>query len=1181
MLKTVFTLIFLSIVFALPAQVVINEASNRNYSQITDEDGEYHDWIELYNTSASDINLSGWTLSDNPDNMAKWEFGNATIPANGFLLIHASGKDRKVLGESQHWESAVLPSDVFAYKVPNSAIPSNWVTRGFNDASWQTGSAGFGYGDDDDETTVPSGTVSVYIRKKFNVPDKTAITGAILHVDYDDGFIAYLNGQIVARANINPNPDWNTFTNGNHEAAMYNGGSPEVFEIDQEELNSILVEGENILAIEVHNTSNTSSDLTLIPFLSFSLSEGKSYFQPIPGWFDGNSAAQLHTNFKLKTKGEELFLSKGAVVIDSIDVPKIFVDQSFGRVTNGARQTGIFIEATPGASNNTSSANTNGYTGKPTFSFEAGFYNASLSVSISTSEPNSIIRYTVNGSEPTAASTRYSVPVSISTTSTLKARCFSNNKLPGETTVATYLINEDFSLPVLSVSAKHDEIFGASGIFTNYNDTWDIPAYAEYFENDNSLAFSQDVGMQVDGGAGGSRSHPQHSFRIEPGNRSLGDGDLKYKLMHRRPNRDNYPSFYVRNGSNQYLTLPYKDGLEVTALGRNTYTYYSAYQPIVVFINGEYFGVYELREKINDDFLEDNYGMNIDSLDFLGVSYFKGQQLEALRGSIDPFIDDFNRFQDMNIHADNYLDEVDKFLDIKSYTDYIIAESWVANNDWPYNNIKLFRCQSTGYRWQWAINDLEWGLNPNGWTTSSFDHIEYMIEQGQWNYYTGYWYNMMQNPDYKAYFINRFADLMNTSYHFSVIGPLENQMFNEIYPEMDGEFEKWGNSNITAQMNSFTRNHDTFRSELERRGPQVRRHLQSHYGLSHQVTVTLDVEPVGAGSIKISTITPVHYPWEGIYFTDVPIEIEAIPNPGYVFAAWGNNTFIDDIANACQTGELTGTALNFTAYFDESANSYEGIAISEFNYKPGKGLDNPDWIELCNFGPAEVNIKDWYITDDNPEHVFIFSDDFIMAPGQRIIITDEKDKFRKNYPGVALYAKEMNFGLASPEDEINVYNKTGEPVASVRYSDHYPWALCNDDYGRTLELRTPGANPDQPSAWFRGCVGGSPGTAYQYCEEETVSSPPLLTTNFDLKVYPVPATNMINIDLRLDKNDLNCSIYLYDMMGKLVKTTQVEKVTAGLKTVKLPVENLREGIYFLRISTLGKDYTTKVLKVKN
>lgn len=1181
MLKSAFTLLILSVVFSLNAQVVINEASNRNYTQVADEDGEYHDWIELYNTANSDVNLSGWALSDNPKNLTKWEFGNTTIPARKFLLIHASGKNRKVLGATQHWESAVLPDEIFSYMVPTSAMPSNWASPEFNDSHWNRDKAGFGYGDGDDQTNVPTGTISVYIRKTFFIPDKSTITGAILHVDYDDGFIAYLNGEIIARANMNDNPNWNSFSNGNHEAVLYTGGTPAAFEIDSEKLNSILIEGENVLAIEVHNTSTSSSDLSLIPFLSFALTEGKSYFQPTPGWFNGNATTQLHSNFKISAEGEEIFLSRDSVIIDTLNIPRLFVNQSIGRISDGAGTTGIFTDATPGSSNNTTEAFTHGYTAKPTFNFEPGFYNSSLNVSITTNESNSIVRYTTDGSEPTSASSRYLSPVRINKTMCLKARCFSDEKLPGETAVATYLINEEFSLPVLSVSAKPDDIFGPSGIFTNYNETWDIPAYVEYFEKDKLLAFGQNAGMQVDGGAGGSRSHPQHSFRIEPGNRSLGDGDLKYKLMHRRPNRDNYPSFYVRNGSNQYLTLPYKDGLEVTALGRNTYTYYSAYQPIVAFINGEYFGVYELREKINDDFLEDNYGMNIDSLDFLGVSYFKGQQLEALRGSIEPYIEDFNRFQELDIQSENYLNEVDKFFEFRNYTDYIIAESWVANNDWPYNNIKVFRCQSTGYRWQWAINDLEWGLNPNGWTTSTFDHIQFMLEHGQWDYYTGYWYNMMQNDEYKAYFINRFADLMNTSYHFSVIGPLENEMFNEIYPEMDGEYEKWGTSNITSQLTRFTNNHNTFRSELEKRGPNVRKHLQSHYDLSHQVRVTLDIEPPGAGSIRISTITPSVYPWEGIYFSDVPIEIIAVPNPGYAFSEWVDNRFIDDIYSAFQIGELTGTNLNFTAHFKESINEYEGVAISEFNYKPGKGLDNPDWIEICNFGPVDVNLKDWYLTDDDPGHVFVLNEDVILASGQRIIITNEKDKFKSKYPGVMVYPKEMSFGLGSPEDEINFYKKTGESVASVHYSDHYPWALSNDDNGRTLELRTPGADPDQPGAWFRGCIGGSPGTAYQYCEEVIVSAPVLAKSNFDVKVYPIPATDILNIDLFLDIDDYNCEINLYDMMGNLVKNSSVEKAKAGLKTVKLPMENLREGIYFLRVSTSSNEYTTKVFKINN
>lgn len=1178
MLRTGISLFLIFLFYSLTAQVVINEASNRNFTKLYDEDGERNDWIELYNTGDDAVNLKGWSLSDKKSQPDLWTFGDVQIEANDFLLVHASGKDRRTDQQSVFWETAILPNSVFRYVVPDAKVPNEWASLGFNDSHWQEGSAGFGFGDDDDQTIIPDGSIAVFIRSSFSIADTSAILGAILHVDYDDGFIAYLNGKVIARSNVNENATWNTYANDNREAEMYNGSMPQTFSVDVNYLKSILVEGENIFAIQVHNVSNTSSDMSLIPFLSFALKDGYSFFSPTPEWFVGNTPGQLHANFKISVNGEMIYLSQNGVVADSLLVPKLMTDHSIGRVKNGENLIGIFVYATPGASNNWQTSYTDGYTNSPSILPTAGFFDSAVEVSIYANDQNATIRYTLDGSEPSTLSPIYTAPLRISKTQSIKARSFVQGKLAGVSATSTYFINEEYTLPVLSVTTTRSNLYGSNGIFTNYNQTINIPSYVEYFDKNKQLGFKQYAGMQVDGGAGGSRHLPQHSFRIEPGNGSLGDGDLKFKLMHRRPNRSNYPSFYLRNGSNQHNILTYKDGLQVTALGRNTYTYYSAYEPIVVYINGEYFGVYELREKINYDYLEDNYQMNIDSLDFLGVSYFKGQQLEALRGSIQPFIDDFNYFLDLEVESADFLSEVDQFLDIKSYTDYIIAESWVGNNDWPFNNIKLFRCVGTNMRWQWAINDLEWALNPNGWTSSSFDHIQFMKDYGTGNYYTGFWFRMMNNANYKAYFINRFADLMNTSYHFSEIGPLENEMFNEIYPEMDGQFRRWGSSNIDGQMDDFLRNHQTFRSELEKRSTYVRNHLQSHFGLKNKVTVTLDVEPAGAGTIQISTIVPITFPWEGIYFTNVPIEIEAIPNPGFQFDQWGNADIIDNIYQAYINTEFNNRKQQLKAYFVPDEQPNHGVVISEINYKNGKNITSPDWIEICNYSNENVNLHNWTLTDDNPDHLFVFDKDWVLAPGERVVLSNDYQTFLRLYPNVQTFPGEFSYGLGSPHDEINLFNEQGELVVAVHYSDHYPWPLSNDLKGRTLELRIPGAAPDNPMAWFRGCIGGSPGTAFSDCGDESVDVLEYADKQLNVKAYPNPAADFISIDIQLDDEDNSCSITVLDMMGNTIETLSQKGADAGWHTLQLNVEKVRSPIFFVKVNTNKSEHFLKMLK---
>jgi hypothetical protein len=1187
MLKFILALLlFTSLINFTNAQVVINEVSNRNYKQFADENGDYNDWIELYNSGIKEVNLNGWALNDSKKDYEKWKFGNTVIPSGKFLLIQASGKNRNLLVGATNWESAVLPGNDFSYLIPDSSTPANWYQPEFNDSLWAIGKAGFGYGDDDDQTVVPEQTLSVFLRKKFIVPDTSAILTGVFHADYDDGFIAYLNGVKIAGANVTDNPLWNTLATVAHEAVMYSGGKPDRFDIDTKTLKSILKNGENVLCIEVHNFVVTSPDLSIIPYLSFALKDEISFFQPAPTWLYEAQSGFLHTNFKIAKEGEMIYLSDTISVIDSMKAEATQIDQSTGRITDGVSQTGIFLKATPGASNNTSVAFTQGYASTPKFSQKAGFYSSAFDLTITSSETNSSIRYTIDGSDPTETSTLYSAPIKISSTKSIKACNFLSGKMPGEIATATFFIKEEYSIPVLSVTTNSSNLYGSNGIFDNTNLSFDVPSYVEYFEKDKQLAFHQSAGMQLDGGAGGSRTLPQHSFRIEPGNGALGDGNLNYKLMPRRPNRTNYPSFYVRNGSNQFLVLPYKDALEVTALGRNTFTYYSAYHPIVVYLNGKYFGVYELREKINEDFLKDNYQMDTDSLDFLEVSYFKSQikginppQLEALQGSTQPFVADSARFFNLNTQSADYLEKVGEFLDLQSYTDYIIAESWVADVDWPYNNIKIFRCKGTGYKWRWAINDLEWSLNPNGWSTSSFDHIQYML--GYSKIYTDFWNKLIQNSGYKAYFVNRFADLMNTSYNFSSVRLLETDMYNEIFPEMGGEYKLWGYLIPSESLTKFSKNHEIFRTELEKRSDFVRSHLQSHFNLSKQVAVTLEVEPEGAGSIQISTITPTNYPWEGIYFTNIPVEVTALPNLGYQFANWDVNSFINDISQATVSSKFTVSKIKLKAHFVTTNDSYDGVVISEINFKPGKNFDSPDWVEFCNLSRNDVNLKGWRFTDEDSTHVFVFEKDLILGSNQRLVVSNNQQQMKILYPDIDIYPREFNFGLGSPSDEIHLFNSENVQVVSIMYSDNYPWALSEDFSGRTLELRSPNGDMNDPTSWFRGCIGGSPGKAYQPCNEPVVSAPMVMAiNNFDVKVFPVPANDFIEVEIGLDKDVDYCDAKIYNIMGSELKSVSLGKLGSGFYQTHIELNGIQESMLILKVSTNRNVRVVKIMKFR-
>ena len=186
-----------------------------------------------------------------------------------------------------HWETAVFDDDIWKYLRGTSEPDPNWRKLSFNDASWLQGYGGVGYGDGDDNTIISS-TVSLYLRRMFNLIDTAKIEQAVLHVDYDDAFVAYLNDVEIARANIGTvgdHPPFNQNALGLHEAQIYQGGNPDEFVIDVQTLKSIILPGNNVLSVQLHNDNITSSDLTGRIFLSLGINDMSTGYSPTPTWF--------------------------------------------------------------------------------------------------------------------------------------------------------------------------------------------------------------------------------------------------------------------------------------------------------------------------------------------------------------------------------------------------------------------------------------------------------------------------------------------------------------------------------------------------------------------------------------------------------------------------------------------------------------------------------------------------------------------------------------------------------------------------------------------------------------------------------------------------------------------------------------------------------------------------------
>lgn len=885
------------------AQVLINEGSSRNYRTIADEDGDHPDWIELHNAGSEWVNLQGYALTDNIAEPDKWIFPAMGIEPGGHLVVFCSGKDR-LPQPGQTTVAAILnyvPS--VGWNTHTCAAPFTWdgVSNLLIEVcSYNSTSVTLNSIVEHTTTDLPSTSFT------YSDTISTVCAGTYGNLSQRRPVVR-LNGITVGTA------DWtNSHTQFPAPYANWYGGAKHAMLFRASELAAAGLAAGPISTIAFNVLATGGATFEEIDIRMGHTDEASVGTRFIP-WF---GAFQFHTNFELRRSGEDVYLfSPAQVLLDELHVEQESPGHSNGRWPDGDQSVYYFEVPTPGAPNNGSEP-VAGYALEPVLS--APSVTSATPVTVLITNPNtppSQVRYTLDGTDPTASSPLYTADLVISSTAVLKVRAFSPGLLPSKITTASYLIGAEHASAILSISTELGNIYGPQGIFTNWWKDDEIPAYVDMFDAGGELLFSQRTGMQMDGGYGGSRSFPQKSFRLELDNGTLGSGAVDLPLIPDRPGRARYSRLYLRNGSNQHLFLPHKDAAQVSMMAGATNGYHSAWRPVTVYINGSYFGLYEMREKFDREYFNTLENASADTLDLLTLSAWGGPVLRPNAGSADGFWEAINTYRSLDPADPAFWEQADQHIDLTWYTDYIIGQHWMGNTDWPLNNIKLYRSNTTGRRWRFCTTDLETGMAPNGQTDHTFNALLHSSSQDPELPYTNIWQRGLSNDRFRHYYINRFADVMNSAYLDDRIQDIAQRSFDLTRPDMGDQLLRWIGTDTVALLNDFASNHEAFRNDLSLRTPVVRDDIQEFFSLPRQVDVTLHVHPANAGSIRISTLRPGNYPWQGVYFDGVPIQIEAIAEPGFVFDHWAQNGLFEDTLATTFLDTLTTDAIDFDAFF--------------------------------------------------------------------------------------------------------------------------------------------------------------------------------------------------------------------------------------------------------------------------
>jgi hypothetical protein len=600
----------------------------------------------------------------------------------------------------------------------------------------------------------------------------------------------------------------------------------------------------------------------------------------------------LHTNFKLDADGEQILLStSNSSTVDNLTFPSQYINISYGRTTDGATTMGYLSKVTPGSANSYDDASE--VLADVVFAKEAGRYSGTQSLSLSHPQSGVTIRYTLNGAEPTLVSPSFSAALSVNKTMTVKAKAFKAGMLPSNTITKTYFINEHtFTLPVISLSMAPNYLWdNVYGIYTdgtngalgncvfspkNWNQDWSRHGVFEYYKESGSKWFDQSLDIRIGGGC--SRGQPQKSFAIKARD-EYGNNAVDYPLFASKEIYK-YGAFNLNNSGNDFNVTMFRDALLQSLVVDEMDIDYLAYQPSVLYLNGEYWGIQNLREKIDADFIEANYGIDKTDLDLIETYG------NALEGTPDAYQSYLQTLQGMNMNDPASFAFIDSHIDVQEFINYLVTEIYYANTDWPGNNMKFWRQRSTNGKFRWILWDLDFGFGLYSNASYSTHPTLYFATDPNSGVF---WPNppestlhirlVLQNPVFRTRFIQTMLTAINTTFKPSRVIDVIDSFQTRISAEMPYHKQRW-----YGNMGDWNYEVQRMRDFATERNPYMVQHTADFFGLSERVNIRVEANPSNASAFNFNGVTTDEV--EVTYFKGVPYDLKPLAKRGFLFKEW-------------------------------------------------------------------------------------------------------------------------------------------------------------------------------------------------------------------------------------------------------------------------------------------------------
>lgn len=845
--------------------VVFTEIDPVNVT-LKDHEGDDPAWIEIFNQADTAVNLKGTYLTNTLKELAKWKFGDVPLQPKERKIVFLSGKNLQ------------------SYEAPHDTIHMAGV------GMWS-------WADDQNEPVAGTSFVKPFDFLKYRYKN-------------EDGSYAF-----SAQMQYGENAEL-----GWHSASLFVGtkdGSKESVK-DISAANELLLTGFLTKGVELEirlaqpdlddwkgyaltivGTGDSSTTYRLSIPANAQFPDLKNIYGTrfAPGnnemrlvqltfrnYIARNAGHAPHANFKIKNQGGSLYLTNGTGILDSVAYPVLPPQKTWS--ADRKRNWG-YGDATPEEKSGTLFQELAETLELP----NSGFYKDPFNLKFPAVSSNSRIRCEVGGKEPTEASPKAVNPMPITQTTVLRCATFRDGALPGEVINRTYVFETQPTLATVFLTGDPNSWFDPdTGIYmegpnaqsadphfgANYWLDKEIPVHVEFFEPGNPApSFAYNVGYEIFGNY--SRANPKKSAAIVF-REKYGAKHLEYTVFPQYPELTKFKWLVLRNNGSNFYNGYMRDRLASTA-SRGLGVDYQKARPAIVFYNGEYYGIHNIRERSNTYYFETNYGLDPERIDLLKAGN------EATNGSAADYEALISYLKANGAETAAAYEFVKSKIDVSNFMNYMQTEMYANNRDWPSNNLKKWRSNAPATLWKWFLYDMDFGMG-NSYSKFKNNIFEFATAEDGDSWPNGpestfLLRTLLKNEAFKTAFINRFSVLVATKFSSDSVGALARSMMAEIKAEISRDQKRWklSSSNMNSELNK------TY-SFIENRPEVIISEMQEFFELGERAAVTLGVK--GNGTISVNGLQMPRGKFEVQFFAGLPVTLTAQPSGSTLFSKWSD-----------------------------------------------------------------------------------------------------------------------------------------------------------------------------------------------------------------------------------------------------------------------------------------------------